>query len=90
MRCEQCDRELARGDEYCEIDGHVLCPEHVMDWLEENRVGKDCFGEKVLLFDDTEWYEQEIPRQVRFHTKICTESIEYEDPRYEPEFWEER
>lgn len=91
MRCEYCDRDIAHGEEYYDIDGHTICIDDVIDWLEENCVGEDFEGEKVYMFDDMEFYPDELNNMLLSNIKVCDEPTEEEEPPWdEPEYWEDR
>lgn len=91
MRCEYCDRDIAHGEEYYDIDGHTVCIDDVLDWLEENCVGEDFEGSKVYIFDDMEIYPDELNKMLLSNIKVCDEPIEEDEPPWdEPDYWEDR
>lgn len=89
MRCEYCDRDIAHGEEYYDIDGHSICIDDVLDWLEENCSTVNFEGQKVYMISDMEFYPDEINRALLGNLKVCDEEPEEdeEDPRMES--WDE-
>ena len=77
MRCEYCDKIIDEDEEYYDIDGHTICIDCVMDWLDENRKEVNEEGEEIYVLNDMEWSEDELNRALLIYLKICEEPTEH-------------
>lgn len=90
MYCEECGKKIYEGDIYYEINGNPVCIDCAIDFLDENCKEEDEEGEYYLV-DDTAYESDELGSLLN----TCKKVLEYDDeeeadPRYEPEYWEDR
>ena len=90
MYCEYCGRVIHEGDTYYDIDDHPVCIDHVLDYLDENCKDVDDDGEEIYVVDDTGYDLDDVANLLKWRMRTCEEPEEVDDPRYEPEYWEER
>lgn len=85
MRCAICGEPIEVGEVYYNIDGDHIHRDCIMDYLNEFcKVdgGYEIEGEVVT--------EEELDDCLYEFLYTCNEEEELADPRYEPEYWEDR
>lgn len=88
MRCAECGEIIEQREHYVEVEGDTICLGCIMEYLEEFYQEYD--GSYTI--DGESIPEDEIEEWISDHTWECDEEEidEIDDPRTEPEYWEER
>lgn len=58
--CELCGKRIRQDDEYYDIDDHIICPDHVKEYLDDycKEISED--GEEVYIVNDFEWETDDL------------------------------
>ena len=86
MRCAYCGEPIECGEVYYEIEGDSIHRDCIQDYLDEFY----SLDDDTYEVEDETITRDELDDYLIDHMHTCYEKEELGDPRYEPEYWEDR